>query len=241
MIECATVKEPAWQERPWAPWPGWLVANGVGSLLGWLAFIATSGLHMRGHPDELLRAFIVALCTATLSGTILGAAQRAVLRPSIPALAWVIATAVGMGLALFLIIVLWSQLEAQPPGSAAARFLTVRVGEGVVAGGIYGLALGLCQWLVVRRRGLVAWSWLAASTGGYALGQALATVVGGAIPGPDTQGDVRSMVVNPTLIGLLYGLATALALRRSEPVDAAERAGNVTVDGNVERGVPHPP
>ena len=215
------MNSPAWQERPWAPWQGWLIANEVGALLGWLALTGTSTFLLRRHPGEPGWLVFGGAAVVALSGGILGATQRAVLRPRIPVLGWVVATALGMGLGFLLFLLLVGGLSLAPRGSVASRLVTMPMARSVINGGDYGLSTGACQWLVGRRRGLAAWSWLTASTLGLALGGFVTTLVQGAVPGGRTSDDVRSMAIGPLVNGLVYGLATAAVLRRSRPVHTA--------------------
>jgi hypothetical protein len=197
------------------------VANEIGALLGWLALTGTSALVIQRHPGEPGWLVFGGAAIVALSGGILGAIQRAVLRPRIPVVGWVVATAIGMGLGFLLFLLLVGSLSLAPRGSVAFRLVTTWMARSVVNGGVYGLSTGACQWLVGRRRGLAAWSWLTASALGLAVGGFCTTVVRGAIPGGRTPGDVRSMAIGPLVNGLVYGLATAAVLRRSRPVHTA--------------------
>lgn len=209
------------EERPWAHWQGWLVANWVGALLGWLALTAASGLLLQRHSDEPGWLVFGGAAAVALSGGILGATQRAVLRPRIPAVGWIVATALGMGLGFLLVLLLTGSLSLAPRGSFASRLLTTWMARSATNDGVYGLSTGTCQWLVGRRRGLAAWSWIASSTLGMAAGGFFTTVVRGTFSGGRTPDDVRSMVIGPLVNGLVYGLATAAALRRSRRVHTA--------------------
>ncbi len=213
--------KPAGRERPWARWPGWLVANEVGAILGWLALTGTSALVIQRHPGEPGWFIFGGAAIVALSGGILGAAQRTALRPRISVVGWVVATAGGMGLGYLLYLPLFGGLSLAPPGSVASRLVSTWTARSGVYGGVYGLSTGACK------------SWSGGGAGSppgpgsrpapWALagGGFCTTVVRGAVPGGRTPGDLRSMAIGP----LLDGLATAAALRQARTVGGAEGVG----------------
>lgn len=194
-----------------ALWP-WLLANGCAFVVGRLAIIGLLIRIAAGRPPDVERSLLGALLGTLLSGIILGAAQRAALRPALPLIGWVVATATGVAVAQVLLLALAVGLSLRAGGTGIA--FAPGLGTAAFGGACYGLLTATGQWAVARRRGLGAGPWLAAGAAGWAGGAALMVLVGGAIPGAGTAGDVRSLVIGPALNGLVYGLATWLALAR---------------------------
>lgn len=178
----------------------WAVATSVGLGLGFLSFIPgmlvmdlflPPGLTNMGSaampealdPDALpawldmqtykswyrmhLGYHVVALA---IFGGIVGWLQSRLLREDVPALHWVIATAMG-----FVAILSFEIVEPHivvGPHSGSFEPLMISIGGGTFA--------GLAQWLVLRRRGVLATRWLAFWVVGIVLGVgvAVATVIG---------------------------------------------------------------
>src|SRR4051794_36781958 len=107
-------------------------------------------------------------------------------------LAWVAATVVG-----------W--LIGFAACEALQSFLTTVFVDGLVIGS----AIGIAEWLVLRRwMSPVGW-WVAASIVGFGAGKALSDAM---LPGTST---LVGYVLSGAVIGAVVGLAQALVLRRS--------------------------
>jgi hypothetical protein len=190
-----------------------VLATGTGFLAGRLIAAGLVDFLVPNPYRAPARALLVGYLALTLYGLAFGVAQRAVLRPALPALGWIVATTVGAMLAILVFGAVWLVLDAQGPDSPAYRFMRWD-GRLALAGAIFGLVVGGCQWVVGRRRGLVAWSWLPLNALGLACAEWLVAVAGGIPPGSAAPPDARNLVVAPLLGGLSYGLITAIGLRR---------------------------
>jgi hypothetical protein len=120
-------------------------------------------------------------------GAILGWFQSRLLREYVPALRWIVATAIGFVAILCFEIVERHIVVGPYPGSYPP--LMISVGGGTIA--------GLAQWLVLRRRGVLASRWLASWIGGVVVGVAVAI---GVIIGLETA--TQSLIDQP-LSGLV--------------------------------------
>jgi len=151
----------------------WLMATTAGWFLGWLLLPA------------------VALVTAGIGA---GVAQCAVLYGQVPrAWRWILATALGWGAGLTIMIV------AVPPGIA------------VLSGAVLGAATGTAQWLVLRPQIHWAGWWIPVSALAWALGMSLA-------PSSDLVALPR-IVLSGVLSAVMTGIVLELLLRFPKPLE----------------------
>jgi hypothetical protein len=139
----------------WRLWGRWGLAF-LGFPLGGLA-----ALGVVGGVETSLDALLGGLAT----GAVIGAAQWLAARPRLgDAYAWVAATAFGMGAGLALAVGL---LGSDTSGS-----------ELLWRGALTGLAIGIAQWLVLRRHYANAIVWVPTIAIGWALGWLVTRAVG---------------------------------------------------------------
>lgn len=142
----------------------WALANAIGLGAGVIGLLQTGQLleygfdferHWQGipppHPAPL-RFYLMVLVSYLVGGAILGSAQALVLRSrSIRTSAWILAASAGFGLTA---VLLWPLIAigllGNIPGPAEPILATV--GNGSLA--------GIVQYLMLRRRGIVASKWL---------------------------------------------------------------------------------
>jgi hypothetical protein len=236
-LQGATPDRRAFDRRLYRRWiwaNGWseLVGLGATALLGWWVIRST------GEPSSVLAVLGTALLAVAggtlLEGVLVGYAQARALRPSLPALSggsWIIATAVGAGVAWALgmipstVMTLAGASSAggQPPPAwlaGPAQYLLA-----ALMGLVLGVVLGFPQALVLRRYTRRWRRWIPANALAWALGMpivfagaGLAPVNAGLAPVIATVGLtclVAGLVVGAThgvvLAGLLASRAGTLA------------------------------
>ena len=174
--------------------PRWMVSFAGFPLGGLAAFL------LLGPVDSLGSA----LCGGLLTGAILGAVQAWALGSAQPRrLAWIVATAVGMGVGLAL-------------GASLVDF-QVGMGDLVLQGAVSGAVVGLAQALVLVR--LVGWralGWPIALSVIWALAWAVSTAIG-------IQVDDRYTIFGSSgaLVATLLTLVLPLLLQRRARVSAS--------------------
>lgn len=150
----------------------WIVANGAAEAvgLGTTLVLGTLAAPLMGQTTDVAAVVggaLVAIVLGTLlEGVVVGWAQERVLGRELPALrpsAWIVATALGAGLAWLVGMVPSTMMALHDTGSAATPpsepsalwKYTLAAALGLVAGPI----LGCAQWLVLRRlvRGASRW------------------------------------------------------------------------------------
>ncbi len=117
-------------------------------------------------------AFLLALVVFRLiSGALGGLVQWLVLRQWLLALRpWVLATSLGSAIALVVVNLLWSlTLAPSPVGPMGAFAPPMSVLPQFLFEGIYGLVLGVAQWLVLKTKVSQAGGWILASAVGFLL------------------------------------------------------------------------
>ena len=97
-----------------------------------------------------------------------------------------------------------------PIGGALAVALIARLEtplDGIIGGAVAGLVIGAAQWLALRRRLPLGWTWPVATAASMALGLALGVLLFGA----DTT--IEATLLRAIPAGLLIGVAQAWLLR----------------------------
>lgn len=165
-----------WVRQIHAPaWLAWFLANAAGAALGLLLAFAAASLAGADEDREISLFILVsfALC--------LGAAQWLVMRRYWPAARWwlpVSAAGLLLGVGLIMAAVQLSRmLQAE---QALVRLMQGEGGTALTLG-TYGAALGMAQWLYLRRWAAQAGWWVLASAGGMAffgwlVGQAMESI-----------------------------------------------------------------
>ncbi len=149
----------------WRLWLWWVLATGVGWVLGLAAGLAV-GFALGGT--------VSGIASQSAFGAVLGASigmlQWVVLRRLISRAGfWVLATAAGMGLGFALISAVTLQASAALGGGPL---------YGLVNGVLVGTLVGAMQWLVIRSQISRAGWWVFASALGAGVGFALDQVAG---------------------------------------------------------------
>jgi len=149
----------------WGFWARWALATLLGLLAGLVAFVAvgvTTGDVIDGLPE-----FVFGSVLGLIFGATFGTAQWRVLRRHVrPAASWIGATIVGFVVGGSIIFGLMNGSEPNTP-------LITKLGHGIVL----GVALGLGQSFVLRRRLDEAKLWIAVSTVSWVV----AELVGGVL------------------------------------------------------------
>lgn len=164
-------------DRVGAFWWQWVVANCVAEMVGLGASALAAGLLLFGPLSEqiVLRAVGVVIISTALEGSTVGVAQWWVLHRrlrSLPAAAWIGATALGAAIAWSLGMIpstLMDLGEASGdtgPTIAPGMEYVLAVGMGLVLGPI----LGTPQWWVLRRYVDHAGWWVPANAAAWAVG-----------------------------------------------------------------------
>jgi hypothetical protein len=166
-----------------------LIPPGCGMFLAWLLVTtlgSTAGWALGWQASYLAPGWLAVFALAGVMGLVLGAAQWLVLRANLGGAGWW-AAATGLG---------WA--AGFPLGAeTAGRLGLVGLPFGLLAGLVTGAALGLLQWLVLRRQVTRAFWWVPVSV--FAWASALIYYR----PGANWLG---------LLFGLLVGIASGVAL-----------------------------
>ena len=180
------------------------------ALLGWLVWTAgfvafpvagVAGTAVAGRVDSPLAA----LTGGAAAGLVIGAGQALVSRRRLDPRRWIPATAVGMGIGLFL-------------GAAAVGYRT-SLASLALMGAITGVALGIAQTIALPRTARRRWAWAAAMPALWALGWTVTTLGGIDVDLQFTNFGAYGAVTFAALSGLLLQIiaprATA-AVERNE-------------------------
>lgn len=173
------------------PWLLAIVGFPIGGFIG----------HLVAGPAATATA---ALISGLIAGTGVGLAQGVALSlRSRSLIAWVVATAAGLGLALAAMTAATGQIET--------------TAEAVVLGGLSGLAIGIAQaGLLLRDRVVNAWLWAPATGLAWAIGWLVTASIGVALetgwPVFGLSGALAAQVIT--------GVAVVVLLRRSAAVTA---------------------
>ncbi len=193
--------------------PGsWWLASALGLALG-----IPAGLALGAPLEVVVGMVLVTPIMLGMVGAIVGTSQWLVLRRQLARAGWWVAvTAVGLSAGLTTAVVVIEKGGALLTGGPV-RLATTGLGGLAAAvallGILGGIALGIAQWLYLRRRtrATAGWIWsnTLALTAGLLLGLGLASLV---------FGDVRSLAGAAAFLvssGLVFGLITARALPRA--------------------------
>jgi hypothetical protein len=138
-------------------WWSWLIWT-----TGFLAFpiAGVAGRLVAGRVDSPLAALVAGLVT----GAVIGAGQWLTSRRRLQPTAWILATALGMGLGLLL-------------GATAVGFRT-SLADLVLMGALTGLLLGVAQTLALPAQARRRWWWAVAMPLLWAIGWTVTTLAG---------------------------------------------------------------
>jgi hypothetical protein len=189
----------------------WTLAFLVGELVGFIPPAVTgAALAAASAPDLIL---VVGLTTAGLAeGAALGVAQARVLRryaPSVSSRDWVAATTVAAGFAWFVGMGSGALLgtDESPPALLAAAM--------VPAWAAALLAMGLLQWLVLRRTVPRSLRWVPVTAGAWLLGVAIPVLALSAAPNSWPAWSYVAVGVSAAVaMGLTVGVLTGGTLQR---------------------------
>ncbi|MBS1812129.1 MAG: hypothetical protein JST84_28455 [Acidobacteria bacterium] len=207
----------------------WIAANALGEMigLGLVAAIAGGMLWYFGEPRTSLAVLCFTALTILLGageGLILGYAQWYAMHPfmrRLPRCDWMKATAIGaviawgLGMIPSTLIALQETAIASPPAeiSPIAKFsLAALMGLGL------GVALGMTQWLILRKYLKHTNKWITANAFAWAVGMPLVFVGAGVIP-QGTQGlpifflIAVTLLITGAVVGAIHGLVLIGLLR----------------------------
>ncbi|MGZ8502780.1 MAG: hypothetical protein ACXWW6_08005 [Candidatus Limnocylindrales bacterium] len=169
----------------------WILANGVGELLG-LGLGALAGFPLQLWLESALpmvaAALIGAVVFAGIEGAIVGGLQWRVLRdraPQVGGRAWVGATMLGGLIAWLAVSLPFALMRSEPETQAAAGAeppLILQLALMAVAGLAAGPILGGTQALALRRVTDRPWSWVWANARAWAVGLPVVQLAAGGMP-----------------------------------------------------------
>jgi len=172
-------RAPAFYSR-WIVANGWSEAVGLGTTFGLGTLIGPQLDRIAGVAAALSAAVVAVLFGTLLEGVLVGYAQESVLRTRLPSLRrrrWIVATAIGAGLAWLLGMIPSTIMTLQASAAAAASTsqppALLRYALAVVMGAVAGPVLGVAQWTVLRRHVRHAARWLWANAAAWAVGMPL--------------------------------------------------------------------
>lgn len=151
-------------------WLAWVVASTAGLAVGWPVYVAGQGMM-----DITLAGYVAGAAGALAAGALQALVLRTVAR-----VGW------------------WVPANVAAVATGAAMIFTVEGVDAGIAVALLGAALGLFQWLVLRRRAGYAGWWVFASAAGWVLGGLASAIASGLIAW--------------ALIGAVYGGITGAAL-----------------------------
>lgn len=164
----------------WVLANGWSEAVGLGTTFGLGTLIGPQLDRIAGLAAALIAAVVAVLLGTLLEGVLVGYAQESVLRRRLPRLRrhrWVVATAVGAGMAWLLGMIPSTIMTLQAPEAAGAPAAEppalLRCALAVLLGAVAGPVLGVVQWTVLRRHVRHAGRWLWANVAAWAAGMPL--------------------------------------------------------------------
>lgn len=192
----------------------WTLATLAGEVLGFglVGVLAYPLLVVPAVEPSPARLALFALLAGLLEGGCLGLAQGLVLRRAFPGLGprqWVPATALPAVVAYVIGMTFFPLV-----GEAALPLPATLVLSALVAIAL-ALTLGVGQWLVLRRRAPMAWTWIVVSAAAWAFAVLLAIGAVALVPdGAPPWAWILSGVAGGLAMGLTVGLATGLVLQR---------------------------
>jgi len=236
---CVELETPAQQSSrrraqaqwDWSLWQQWVVANAVGELVG-LGLVAAIGGSLAwrfGEPKSVIAALLMAGAMVLLGvceGIIVGYAQWLALRRPLLGLSsreWVKATAIGAFLAWGLGMIpstLMTLRESAGAALPAEMSDAIRYGMAAAMGLGLGVALGVPQWLVLRRYVNKAGWWAPANAVAWAVGMPVIFIGAGSVPPGGIGWPVilcvaLTLAVAGAVVGAIHGLALVWLLRPS--------------------------
>ena len=171
-----TTHEPEFY-RHWILANGWSEAVGLGTTFALGTLVGPQLDRIAGLGAALLAALVVVVFGTLLEGVVVGYAQESVLRGRLPALQprrWVVATAIGAGLAWLLGMVPSTIMTLHAPEASEAAAAEppplMRYALAMALGAVAGPVLGGAQWTVLRRLVRHAARWLWANAAAWAVG-----------------------------------------------------------------------
>lgn len=214
------------RQTPRGLWLRWVGANGLAELIGLggsaLVGIAIAGATMDTLGGALLSALALILAGTLLEGFVVGAAQWLVLRealPELPARRWIVATALGAGIAWTLGMI---PATAASLGAGAATAGSETIPEmsemmvyamAALMGIMLGPILGFPQaWILHRYVDHAGW-WVPANALAWAAGMVIVFFVAGSVPaGALGLGTFLYVGTMLGLAGLVVGAIHGMAL-----------------------------
>jgi hypothetical protein len=170
-----------WAHWDWSLWSRWVLANGLGELVG-LGAAAVVGVALAKTFEAQMGSF-AGLAGAGVMITL--GTFEGVLRRPLPALgwrSWVLASAAGafaawtLGMIPSTLIDFGAEAGAAPPTEMSDALM---YGLAAAMGAILGPILGVPQWLALRRHVRRAIWWIPANAGAWALGMPIVFVGAG--------------------------------------------------------------
>ncbi len=213
----------------------WVLANGVGELLGLgLGALASLPLQMRLESalPAVAAALVAAVVFAVLEGAIVGGLQWQVLRERAPAIAargWVGATMLGGLIAWLAVSLPFALLQdgAATADAAAEPPLILQLALMALAGLAAGPVLGGTQALVLRRVTRRPWAWVWANARAWAVGLPIIQLgAGGMPPGTPLVLLVAVAAVALFVAGCAVGLIHGPTLLRLTEIPADRTVGS---------------
>lgn len=167
--------------RRWVIANSWSEAAGLGTTFALGRVIAPALEQSSSAVAVLAGAGLAVVLGILLEGLLVGLVQAAVLRrrlARLPARSWVVATAIGAGIAWILGMVPSTIMALQKSVGAASSpatepSATVQIALGAALGAMTGPILGLAQWTVLRQHVDRASRWLGANAVAWAVGMPL--------------------------------------------------------------------
>jgi hypothetical protein len=205
-----------------------MAANGLAEAVGLGAtFVLGAAIAPFLERSQTLTAVVTVAVVAVVLGTFLegvvvGLAQGVVLQRRAPQIAlrsWVLATAVGAGLAWFIGMIPSSAMSLADPATNGPPMqepaLVVRLLFAAALGLATGPILGVAQWAVLRRRVAAAGSWLWANALAWALGMPVIVAGMDLVPWEGRPAMRSIAILTVCLIaGLVVGAVHGLVLLR---------------------------
>jgi hypothetical protein len=177
----------------WYTWVGWVLASAFGTAAGFAISVNLLSILSSDISSALNEVLIFGLILAAM-----GTLQWLVLRSQISQAGWWIVASIVSGTVL---------------GIMATLFSTGAEVNPIIGYGLFGITLGVPQWLVLRRQLSHSWLWLIASPIGWTLAVLVVTALGrtwqqvsettGLILGFGLMGAVVGMITGTLLIWLL--------------------------------------
>jgi hypothetical protein len=200
------------ERRKWIFGLLWVVANTFSWIMfsiammaaGWIVWTLydNSVLVFYGIlADELARMTITAVIAALCGGVILGVLQKFILRRrfELDGKKWILATVIGFVVyaTVLLLVSFWAL--GNLPLHHYRTFSNI-------SGFVFPLALGIAQWLVLRRHLTRSGCWIAATAVAFGLSDLASSVL--------TTGQLRTSILNGLNVveGAIYSVVTLIAL-----------------------------